>query len=189
MYKITYGKDVMPEDILEKALKTYKEKEASKQLRDPYLRSLHKEANFIFNKVMEAMMEEIFDVFYEDNIEKSSNKSKAGLAKVEVIVNSKNGQYKSTRWKRIENTKNIRVKKIEVKGNIDSGKIRVTRNKKNTEKVDITPEKMYSIIFSREKKEKVPKVTRKDYRIIKKLIDSGQVEIELFYSQYQRFNR
>lgn len=91
MYKITYGKDVIPEDILEKALKTYKEKEASKQLRDPYLRNLHKEANFIFNKVMEAMMEEIFEVFYEDNIEKSSNKSKTGLAKVDVIVNSKHG--------------------------------------------------------------------------------------------------
>ena len=33
----------------------------------------------------------------------------------------------------------------------------------------------------------MPKVTRKDYKTIKKLIDSGQVEIELFYNQYQRF--
>ena len=72
MYKLTLKGNEEPEELLEKALKGLKNIEASKPLRDPYLRLLQGEMNHIRDVVLEAMINELVDLLSgEEAIKKS----------------------------------------------------------------------------------------------------------------------
>lgn len=171
MYKITTRQGVEPEDILQKALNSYKEREAKKQIRDPYLRSLHQEVNKIYKVVIEAMMKEVFDLLYEDKIEKSikPERPKGNLVKVQVVVNGKHGQYKAHRWKSPEHIKNMRV--ILEK------------------RVDIANERMYDELFHKSSGNKLYRNGKRDKEYIEKRIKSGKIDLKSFYKRYKIFKK
>lgn len=97
------------------------EKKTKNGLRDKYLESLRKDALDIYDKVMDAMVSEIIDVIYEEDMRKAVRiefrkdvkdiriafrkeddlykASKDGKILSPVIVNGKNRTFESHRWK------------------------------------------------------------------------------------------
>lgn len=97
------------------------EKKTKNGLRDKYLESLRKDALDVYDKVMDAMVDEIVDVIYEEDLKKAlkiefrkdvkdiriafrkeddlHKASKEGKILAPVIVNGKNRTFESHRWK------------------------------------------------------------------------------------------
>lgn len=66
-YKIIVDKRYNAEDVLEKALTSIRAKREHRgSMRDPFLNELHSYSMELFDRVMEAMNEEILDVLYPD---------------------------------------------------------------------------------------------------------------------------
>lgn len=67
MYNIKIKKGYEPEDVLEKALKTLKARhKTSEKLRDPYLRALQEYSNNLYDVVMNAMIDDILKIMYDE---------------------------------------------------------------------------------------------------------------------------
>lgn len=120
------------------------EKKTKNGLRDKYLESLRKDALDIYDKVMDAMVDEIVDVIYEEDLKKAqriefrkdvkdiriafrkeSDLNKAftdGKILVPVIVNSKHGSYESHRWKGFKEALSVTKDYMKKKENIDVDK-------------------------------------------------------------------
>lgn len=62
--KVKRNSDLEVDEVLEKALKSIKEKEKT-PIRDPYIKKLLKEAGDIYDIVTAQMIEDILDVMYK----------------------------------------------------------------------------------------------------------------------------
>lgn len=139
----------------------------NEKIRDPYLRAIRKELNGIYVKVTNALIKEVYQLLIDDNnedskLEKSQDKNK--LVRTEVIVNGKNGSYRSHRWKKpIENDIKIRLDKIE--------------------------QKMYDYLFTKNTNKKLPRVVKDDRKDIKAMVNNGEIKVKTFYNRYKHFER
>lgn len=184
------------------------EKKTKNGLRDKYLESLRKDALDIYDKVMDAMVDEIVDVIYEEDLKKALKiefrkdvkdiriafrkeddlyKSfKDGKILVPVIVNSKHGSYESHRWKGFKEALSVTKNYMKKKENIDVDKYSF-KNKK-TGKV-YGYEELFKELTDKNPEVNFASKVKENFILVKKTKENAKTIEKPVFKEYNISNR
>lgn len=183
------------------------EKKTKNGLRDKYLESLRKDALDVYDKVMDAMVDEIVDVIYEEDLKKAlkiefrkdvkdiriafrkeSDLNKAftdGKILVPVIVNSKHGSYESHRWKGFKEALSVTKDYMKKKENIDVDKYSF-KNKK-TGKV-YGYEELFKELTDKNSKVNFTSEVKENFILVKKAKEKAKTIEKPVFKEYNISN-
>lgn len=184
------------------------EKKTKNGLRDKYLESLRKDALDVYDKVMDAMVNEIVDVIYDEDLKKAlkiefrkdvkdiriafrkeSDLNKAftdGKILVPVIVNSKHGSYESHRWKGFKEALSVTKDYMKKKENIDVDKYSF-KNKK-TGKV-YGYEELFKELTDKNSKVNFTNEVKENYILVKKTKENAKTIEKPVFKEYNISNK
>ena len=184
------------------------EKKTKNGLRDKYLESLRKDALDVYDKVMDAMVNEIVDVIYEEDLKKAlkiefrkdvkdiriafrkeSDLNKAftdGKILVPVIVNGRDGTYESHRWKSFKEALSDTKTYMKKKENIDVDKYSF-KNKK-TGKV-YGYEELFKELTDKNSKVNFTNEVKENYILVKKTKENAKTIEKPVFKEYNISNK
>lgn len=184
------------------------EKKTKNGLRDKYLESLRKDALDIYDKVMDAMVDEIVDVIYEEDLKKAQRiefrkdvkdiriafrkendlhkASKEGKILAPVIVNGKNRTFESHRWKSFKEALSVTKDYMKKKENIDVDKYSF-KNKK-TGKV-YGYEELFKELTDKNSKVNFTNEVKENYILVKKTKENAKTIEKPVFKEYNISNK